>query len=86
MQAEITINLKEGVLDPQAKAIHHAIESLGFSQVANVVVKKQIILEFASAKSLDSTDSTTKEIAQEIAHSLLANPVIEDYEVRIKEK
>ena len=47
MQAEITISLKDGVLDPQAKAIHHAIESLGFPQVAQVVVKKQIVLEFA---------------------------------------
>lgn len=79
MQAEITISLKDGVLDPQAKAIHHAIESLGFPQVAQVVVKKQIVLEFAKG-GLESC----KTIAEQIAHDLLANPVIENYEVQIK--
>lgn len=79
MQAEITISLKDGVLDPQAKAIHHAIESLGFPQVAQVVVKKQIVLEFAKGE-LESCEA----IAKQIAHDLLANPVIENYEVQIK--
>ncbi|OBV30073.1 phosphoribosylformylglycinamidine synthase, purS protein [Helicobacter sp. CLO-3] len=80
MQAEVTINLKNGVLDPQAKAIHHAIGTLGFSQVARVVVKKQIVLELEGVDA-----SKAKDIATEIAHDLLANPIIEDYEVRIKE-
>lgn len=79
MQAEVTISLKDGVLDPQAKAIHHAIESLGFPQVAQVVVKKQIVLEFAKGE-LESREA----IAEQIAHDLLANPVIENYEVQIK--
>lgn len=79
MQAEITISLKDGVLDPQAKAIHHAIESLGFPQVAQVVVKKQIVLELAKGE-LESCEA----IAEQIAHDLLANPVIENYEVQIK--
>ncbi|STO97625.1 phosphoribosylformylglycinamidine synthase subunit PurS [Helicobacter canis] len=76
MQAKVTISLKNGVLDPQAKAIHHAIESLGFPQVAQVVVKKQIILEFAQNQHCE-------QIAQQIAKDLLANPVIEEYEMQI---
>ncbi|MBR2494751.1 phosphoribosylformylglycinamidine synthase subunit PurS [Helicobacter sp.] len=79
MQAEVTISLKDGVLDPQAKAIHHAIESLGFPQVARVLVKKQIVLEFTK-EQLESYEA----IAEQIAHDLLANPVIENYEVQIK--
>lgn len=79
MQAEVTISLKDGVLDPQAKAIHHAIESLGFPQVAQVLVKKQIVLEFTK-EQLESYEA----IAEQIAHDLLANPVIENYEVQIK--
>lgn len=79
MQAHITISLKEGVLDPQAKAIHHAIDSLGFNQVSQVIVHKHITLELDS-----SSPEQASQIAEQIAHDLLANPVIEDYEVQIK--
>lgn len=79
MQAQITISLRNGVLDPQAKAIHHAIESLGFSQVSQVIMQKQITLDLES-----SSQEHAQQIAEQIAHDLLANPVIENYEVQIK--
>ncbi len=80
MYAIVTISLKNGVLDPQAKAIHHAISSLGFGDVSDVGVKKQIILQFGNI-----TKEQAKNQANDIAQELLANLVIEDYEIEIKE-
>ncbi len=80
MLAIVTIKLKDGVLDPQAKAIHNAISSLGFDDVCNVSVKKQILLEF---KNITKNQANSK--VQSIAQDLLANPVIEDYEIEMRD-
>lgn len=78
MKAIVNISLKAGVLDSQGKAVHHALDSLKFEGVEDVRVGKQIVL------TLNSTDepSAKKEVT-EMCEALLANTVIEDYEIEI---
>jgi len=80
MKAIVNVYLKEGVLDPQGKAVHHALGSLGFDNVTDVRIGKQIVLQ------LDETDreKAEKEL-KEMAETLLANTVIEDYDIEIVE-
>ena len=78
MKAIINVYLKEGVLDPQGKAAHHALGSLGFTNVTDVRIGKQIVLE------LDSADpAQAKKEITEMTETLLANTVIEDYTIEI---
>ena len=78
MTATVNVFLKEGVLDPQGKAAHHALDSLGFEGVKDVRIGKQIIL------NLDTEDRTKAEAeVQEMCETLLANTVIEDYTIEI---
>jgi phosphoribosylformylglycinamidine synthase len=80
MKAIVNVYLKEGVLDPQGKAVHHALGSLGFDNVTDVRIGKQIVLQ------LDESDraKAEKEL-KEMAETLLANTVIEDYDIEIVE-
>ena len=78
MQATVNVFLKEGVLDPQGKAAHHALDSLGFDGVADVRIGKQIIIQ------LDTEDKAKAEAeVKEMCETLLANTVIEDYTIEI---
>ncbi len=78
MTATINVFLKEGVLDPQGKAAHHALDSLGFDGVDDVRIGKQIIIK------LSTTDKVKAEAeAKEMCETLLANTVIEDYTIEI---
>lgn len=78
MKAIVNVFLKEGVLDPQGKAVHHALTSLGFNDVKDVRVGKQIILE------LTATDKSKAEAeVRGMCETLLANTVIEDYTIEI---
>nr|WP_295742910.1 phosphoribosylformylglycinamidine synthase subunit PurS [uncultured Acidocella sp.] len=78
MKAIVTIMLKNGVLDPQGKAIGHALNNLGFDQVGEVRMGKIIELE------LTETDAAkAKTQAEEMARKLLANTVIESFKVEI---
>jgi len=78
MKAIINVYLKEGVLDPQGKAAHHALGSLGFDNVTNVRIGKQIVIE------LDASDPTKADAQlKEMTETLLANTVIEDYTIEI---
>ncbi|WP_456429095.1 phosphoribosylformylglycinamidine synthase subunit PurS [Nitratifractor sp.] len=80
MKAIVNVYLKEGVLDPQGKAVHHALGSLGFDNVRDVRIGKQIVLQ------LDATDpEAAKKEVEEMAETLLANTVIEEYSVEIVE-
>ncbi len=80
MKAIVNVYLKEGVLDPQGKAVHHALGSLGFDNVRDVRIGKQIVLE------LDASDpEAAKKEVEEMAETLLANTVIEEYTVEIVE-
>ena len=80
MKAIVNVYLKEGVLDPQGKTVHHALDSLGFDNVQDVRVGKQIVLE------LEATDKEkAKEELEKMSETLLANTVIEDYDIEIVE-
>ena len=79
MKARIYVTLKNGVLDPQGKAIQHALAALGFDGVDDVRQGKFIELE------LKETDSVkAKENVEEMCKKLLSNPVIENYSIHIE--
>jgi phosphoribosylformylglycinamidine synthase len=73
MKVEIFVTLKNGVLDPQGKAIHHALEGLGFAGVNDVRAGRYIELDVA-----DSIDETT---LKAMCEQLLANTVIENFRI-----
>jgi phosphoribosylformylglycinamidine synthase len=73
MKARIFVTLKGGVLDPQGKAIHHALEGLGFGGVNDVRAGKLIELDLADGTSDDDIDA--------MCNKLLANTVIENYRI-----
>ena len=79
MKAKVYVTLKPSVLDPQGKAIHHSVESLGFGQIKDVRQGKYFEI------SLDaySSEADARQTAENIAKNVLANPVIEDYRVEI---
>ncbi len=80
MKIAVNVHLKKGVLDPQGKAVLHALETLGFENIKDVRVGKQILLNI-------DTENKEKAIeeAKKMADELLANPVIENYEIEVKE-
>ncbi len=80
MKVAVNVHLKKGVLDPQGKAVKHALDTLGFNNVDEVRVGKQIILDI----NTDNKEKALKE-AEEMAKELLANPVIENFEIEVKE-
>ncbi|MEK9500964.1 phosphoribosylformylglycinamidine synthase subunit PurS [Gaopeijia maritima] len=73
---EIRVTPRKGILDPQGKAIHHALHSLGWSTVDDVRVGKAIHLELEA----DDADAARSE-AEAMCRKLLANPVTEDFEL-----
>ncbi|MET0269307.1 MAG: phosphoribosylformylglycinamidine synthase subunit PurS [Sphingomonas sp.] len=73
MKARVYVTLKNGVLDPQGKAIHHALEGLGFGGVQDVRAGKLIELELADGTSDADIDA--------MCRKLLANTVIENYRI-----
>lgn len=75
MKARVTVSLKPGVLDPAGRAIHHALEGLGFGQVSEVRVGRVV--------ELDVADGTTEAEVADMARKLLANMVIENFKVEL---
>jgi len=80
LKARVHITLKNGVLDPQGKAIHHALEGLGFDGIEDVRQGKFIELEIADGDA----DAAKAQVA-EMCEKLLANTVIENYTVEISD-
>ena len=78
MKVIVNVRLKEGVLDPQGKAVLHALASLGFSGVRDVRVAKQIVLELDG----EDRDKIYADVAR-MCDEILANTVIEDYEIML---
>jgi phosphoribosylformylglycinamidine synthase PurS subunit len=81
MKARIYVTLKPSVLDPQGKAIHHAVETIGYRGVRDVRQGKYFEV------TLDDSfppDEARAEI-ERMAHDVLANPIIEDYRVELDE-
>lgn len=72
MRARVLIRPKAGILDPQGAAVERALPALGFAGVANVHVGRLVELDVEDASQLDS-----------MCERLLANPLVEDYEVQL---
>ena len=78
MTAIVNIFLKNGVLDPQGKAIHHALDAMNFEGVEDVRMGKQIVLKLTSNNKKDAQKEVEK-----MAEEILANTVIEDYTIEL---
>ena len=79
IKAIVNVYLKTGVLDSQGKAVHHALDSLHFSGVDDVRVGKQIVLQLDTEDKEQAMADVTK-----MCEEILANTVIEDYEIIIE--
>lgn len=73
MKTRVYVTLKNGVLDPQGKAIHHALEGLGFAGVNDVRAGKLI--------ELDLAESVSDADIEDMCRKLLANTVIENFRI-----
>ena len=80
MKATIYISLKNGVLDPQGKAIENALKQLGFNGVDNVRQGKMIELDLTDT---DATQAHNR--LQEMCEKLLANTVIENFDIHLND-
>ena len=78
LKAKIHVTLKDGVLDPQGKAVGHALSALGFDGVGEVRQGKYIELDLAAADV-----SEARKTVDAMCRQLLANTVIENYEITI---
>ena len=78
MKARVTIMLKDGVLDPQGEAINQALTSLEYNNVNSVRQGKVIDLELSESSEEAAIDSI-----KEMCEKLLANTVIENYEIKL---
>ena len=78
MKARVHITLKAGVLDPQGKAIAHALTALGFAGVADVRQGKYIELDLA-----DTDAAAAKSRVEAMCQRLLANTIVEDFKVEL---
>jgi len=74
VKAKIHITLKSGILDPQGKAIEHALETLGFKSASNVRMGKYVELDLKETTK-DRADAEVKAMCEK----LLANTIIEEY-------
>lgn len=79
MLAKVFVTLREGVLDPQGKAIHHATTTIGYQGITEIRQGKYFEITFDD--SLDKAQA--QEQVEKLAHDVLSNPVIEDYEIQL---
>ena len=79
MKAKIHVTLKSGILDPQGKAIEHALATLGYNAVGNVRVGKYMELELSESVK-DKAEVQVKAMCEK----LLANTVIEEYRYELQ--
>jgi phosphoribosylformylglycinamidine synthase PurS subunit len=79
MKATVVVRLKPEVLDPQGDAVRRALDKLGFQGVGRVRVGKLIEIEMDDGPS----EAELAPRLRQMADDLLANPVIEDFEVQI---
>jgi phosphoribosylformylglycinamidine synthase len=79
--AEVNINLKRTISDPQGQTVRRALESLGFEDLADVRMGKSVVIRLNSRNK----KKAEAEIDQ-MCRKLLANPIIEEYSFKIKEQ
>ena len=75
-KAKINVTLRPSILDPQGKAVHHALESLGYGAVEHVRMGK-----FVEMWIDEQTEEEAAAVARAACEKLLANPVMEDYSI-----
>ena len=78
MKAKIYIKYKEGILDPQGKTVHNALESIEINNISCVTIGKYIEMDFT-----DISKDKAKSITEESCRKLLANPNTESYTFEI---
>ena len=79
MKVIVNIFLKDGVLDPQGKAVHHALHTLHFDGVNEVRIGKQIVLDIDESDEKKALENVTN-----MCETVLANTVVENYTIEIK--
>lgn len=79
-KASIRVKLRPSILDPQGKATHHALENLGFKTVDRVRMGKYVEIWVDEEKKEDA-----RRVATEACERLLANPVMEDFEITLED-
>lgn len=78
--ARVYVTMKQNVLDPQGQAVREALHALGFTQATGVRVGKYLQLD------IDANDPAEAEaLAREMCERLLANPVIEEYRLEVRD-
>ena len=75
MKVRVLVSLKPGVLDPQGRAVHHALDGFGFTGVEDVRIGRTI--------ELDVADGTSEAAITDMCDKLLANTVIENYRIEM---
>jgi len=80
VKALVTVHYKQGILDPQGKAVQNALKSLGITGVSEARVGRHIVLQFPESKKSEAEEQT-----KNACEKILANPVIEDYEYELVE-
>ena len=80
MEVKIDISLKQGVLDPQGRAVENALNGLGYSEASNVRIGKRITLEIEAEDA-----NRAQQRAARMCETLLANTVIEDYTIEVSD-
>ncbi len=78
MVVEVRVKLKEQVLDPQGEAIRRVLSGLGYEEIGRVRVGKLMLLEVSGADP-----AAIRARVEEACREVLANPVIEEFEVRL---
>jgi phosphoribosylformylglycinamidine synthase len=79
MLAKVYVTLRNGVLDPQGKAIHRAAATIGYQGISDIRQGKYF--EIAFDDSVD--EAQAYEQLEKLAHDVLSNPVIEDYQIEL---
>ena len=79
MQVKVFVTPRRGILDPQGRAVEHALRSLGFKGVADVKIGKYIVLEIGAKSAVEA-----REQAHQMCERLLAKPLIEDYAFEVE--
>jgi len=79
MKAKIYVTLKPSVLDPQGKAIHHALDTMGYRGIADVRQGKYFEVVLNGGLTAEEARAEVERVARDV----LSNPVIEDYRLEI---
>lgn len=79
LKAIVTVMLKKGIFDPQGRAVHNGLESIGFENIKGVRVGKRLEIELTT----DDKESAEAEVHQ-MCDKMLANPVVESYSFEIQ--